>query len=228
MRKTLVVVATNNGAQWLEGLFNSIDEFGGRGDADIIIVDTGSTDGGQTTAYMGHMVRMKKVDKVMMIDGGYCTRAYLESYNRYKNAYDNFIFIHDSMKVKDADWVGVFTAPFQFTPLLAIPWLTFGMWYDNDEQKEYIQKRYGADEPLNGFFGPIFSTTREALEELDKKGLLPTPPSNKTEECGWERGWAVAFHQAGIPAMELNHGVTGENLNNDVYTHLTKIRPHRT
>lgn len=228
MRKTLIVVATNNGAQWLEGLFNSIDEFGGRGFAEILVVDTGSTDNGQTAAYMGHLIRMKKIDKVMMLDGGYCTRAYLEAYKRYGNEYPNLIFMHDSMKVKNPNWINAFTTPFDVSELFCIPWLTFGMWYDNDEQKAYIQDRYGTREPAEGIFGPIFATTNEALRTLERKLLLPTPPSNKLEECAWERGWAVAFHQADIPMSALNHGVTGEDLNNDVYSHLTKIRPHRT
>lgn len=84
-RKTLVVIATNNGKKYLEKLLPTVKY-------NYIVIDTGSTEK-DSIEYFDSL----KCNKAR-IDGGYCIAAYEYAYKSYE--FEEYFFMHDSMVVK--------------------------------------------------------------------------------------------------------------------------------
>lgn len=149
--------------------------------------------------------------------GGRDTGAYLTAYRKHRN-FDGYFFMHDSMQIKRPDFLKYFARPDRVTA-----WLRFPFFFDEKEQEEYIAKILGQGSyPPDGIFGSIFYVPRQALATLEKKKLLPVPPLTRLEQQGWERGWAIAFHRAGIP-VEFIDRYDSVKFNSNQYEHFYKI-----
>jgi glycosyltransferase involved in cell wall biosynthesis len=194
--KDLVVIATHNGKNLLKRCLDSIST-----QYPILVVDTGSSDpesieffGNLGVIYPKHDVFTTKTSFK-----GYDTGAYLWAYWNY-NA-DNYLFLQDSLEVLEKDYIKPFR---DIQPKLGcVPWATFEMCWDSIQQKEFIEYLYGSAEPDRGIFGPVFYVNRKSLDILNEKGLLPAYPINKNQSQGLERGWATAFHLAGMEVKGL-------------------------
>jgi hypothetical protein len=97
------------------------------------------------------------------------------------------------------------------------------MQWESEAQVHYVSATLHTDKfPPMGIFGPMFYTTRAALEKLDRAGRLDQYPTNKPQQTAMERGWATAFILSGLGVRPVETTFAEELLYNDGYTHLTK------
>ncbi len=131
--------------------------------------------------------------------GGHPSGAYVRAYREHPA--DNYLFIQDSMRAITDDVM----APFRekMPELGAVAWGHFGLFFDTQEQAEWVDSQYSCPMPEYGIFGPVFYTNRASMELLDSKGLFPKTPENKLQAQGTERAWAFAFKQADLPVESL-------------------------
>lgn len=131
--------------------------------------------------------------------GRHPTGAYLWAY-RNTDA-DAWLFIQDSMTAIVPDPLPWFRDQMPDTGLGAVAWGQFAMAYDTFEQQQWVEAQYPDSRPPRGIMGPIFYTTRDTLDLLDSKNLLPMEPDGRIQAQGTERAWALAFHAAGLPVV---------------------------
>lgn len=170
---TLIVVAAH-GPDYIDACLASL------GAHPRLVVDTGSG------TVPGADVRLH---------GGHPTGAYRWAYEHTDAA--AFLFVQDSMVAVVPDPVAWFVG--QAPELGAVAWGRFPLAWDNVEQRGRVEAQYGADDPPDtGIFGPVFWTTRAALEVLGGCGLLPPAPADRMQAQGTERAWAYAYRRAGL------------------------------
>jgi hypothetical protein len=85
----------------------------------------------------------------------------------------------------------------------------FGLFYDDHDQQKWVESQYPPPYPAQGFFGPIFYATQDAMRTLDEQNLFPATPESRHQAQGTERAWCVAFHTAGVPWSWLGHWDNG-------------------
>lgn len=195
MYDELVVIATNNGGQYLPRLLETL------GDKwPILVVDTRSTD----EQFLDYLKTLPLHCQTPY--QGFSTGAYLWTYFNYPAK--NYLFLQDSMEVLEPEYLEKFK---EIMPERgAVSWCWFGFGYDNTPQKEWSEYHYGpGNDPERGIFGPIFYTNRESLDILRDSKWLPGYPTTKAQAQGTERTWALAFHRMGlnVPSVsgEWNH-----------------------
>jgi len=156
---------------------------------------------------------------------GFDTGAYLWTYLNYK--VDKYLFLQDSLIPHDKDYADIF---FSLMPEFgAVVWSGFPMnIWDSPEQRTNVEYTMGDDFPELGFFGPIFAASREALDALRDRRLLPSFPMHKEQQQGKEREWAIAFKKAGIPVYFVVPYHDREALGNGQLPCFTKIFPMRS
>lgn len=140
---------------------------------------------------------------------GYTTGAYLWAYWHYPAK--NYLFMQDSMEAITEDYL----APFKEKQPErgAVAWCKFKEDFDSPEQKAWAHYILNSDpdwEPNNheylgeGIFGPVFYVSKETLDELSERGLLPPTPTTKYQSQGMERIWPWLFSKAGMPVESLS------------------------
>lgn len=139
---------------------------------------------------------------------GYDTGAYLWTYHMLEAR--NYLFLQDSCVPIVPDVVEPFRSRMPRDQMGAVAWVRFpGRLWDSAEQRTAMQFIFDAPEPAFGVFGPIFYTSRKALNVLAEKGLLPPYPISKLMAQGMERGWAMAFEKAGMPVNYIYPKLAG-------------------
>lgn len=133
--------------------------------------------------------------------GGYPSAAFIRAYREHEA--DSYLFIQDSL-VGNGDVV----APFRELRAAVVGWASFPLFFDNEEQQNWVAQQYRWPWPERGIFGPIFFATRKAMRKLDSQGLFPKTPRNRLEYQGTERAWAIAFFKAGYGVKFLGPCVT--------------------
>ena len=148
---------------------------------------------------------------------GYDTGAALWVYWHYPAR--RYLFVQDSLIPKDETFADPF---FAFDgPVLA--WVGFPSdWWDGFGQQQAARYAYPDASPPKCIFGPVFMATREALDTLARKSLLPGIPNHKEAAQGKEREWAMAFHKADIPVAFL-HDFDNEKMALGLFTSFAKI-----
>ena len=197
----MIIIATNNGKEYLEKLLPTISY-------DYAVIDTGSTEYDSIQYF--NSLNCKKAQ----ISGGYCVGAYQHGYKMFPD--NEYFFMHDSMIVKKKN----FLEDFSIGEVVA--WIGFKMDYLNHD--EYLTKLYNdlSDMPEYAIFGPIFYATSWAMSQIN-----PPIPDNRKDAIAMERGYAFAFHRAGIKIKYL------EEYNNERidikkdYIYSDKLRPNR-
>jgi hypothetical protein len=200
--KTLIVIASH-GNDFTPKLVRSIPS-----EHDILVVETG--DGVSD----GYPVENR-------IRGGFCVAAYEHAYRKNRAKYDSFLFLHDSMLVKDRDFLEVFQSRGD-----VVAWIGFRMDMDS-ATREYLKSFYGACDAPTGIFGPIFYATRHAMDTMTEKHLSPPHPRNRFELAAAERAYGIAFHRSGFVVKYLEEY---DNERLDVtrdYVYFDKYRPNR-
>lgn len=207
--KILTVVATHNGMEFLPDLIKDLPE-------DHLIVDTNSND----PKVLNYLNKLDK--KPVLIGPVGCIGAYKAAYETAPH-YDGYFFMHDSMRIKDKNFLEAFSS---IGPVVA--WIGFPMDFDSGPQRQYLEYLYGdlnKDVPPTAIFGPIFYASKQAMQKAFD--LIPNQTSSRDELCAMERGIAIAFHRAGFEIDYLEE-YSNERLDIlDDYKYFSKKRPNR-
>jgi hypothetical protein len=217
----MIVVATHNGKGYLPGLLEGFEKFG-TGKHEVLVLDTGSTCKESLELLQTFAVKKWpfKLEVSKTPYEAYDTGAYVHAFRNWPM--EDYLFVQDSICPKRKDWVSAFEAKATFG-VGCVPWLIFPMQWDNQEEVDWMMEKCGVNDwPPFGIFGPIFYAKREALESLDKRGLLDILPSCKNEQMAMERVWPTAFNLAGYAVRPVETNFSEALLKGDEYTHLTK------
>lgn len=159
------------------------------------------------------------------VDGGYDTRAYQHAYWVYGESEELFIFMHDSVEIKSKDWYDAYTGKLEEGDVCA--WVTFTDWYDNQEQVDFVQSNFGEYAYERGVFAPMFCIKSENLRKVfERTGIGNVMVYNKWTQQAMERGWAIAFRQAGLKLTWLDT-LDWNRMHNNGYEHFKKSFPTR-
>jgi len=149
---------------------------------------------------------------------GYDTGAFLFAFWNMPRV-KRFLFVQDSLIPKDETFADPF---FAFDgPVLA--WVGFPSdWWDTFGQQQAARYAYPDSSPPKCIFGPVFMATREALDTLARKSLLPGIPNHKEAAQGKEREWAMAFQAANLPVQFIHDEFDSEKMNLGLYKCFSK------
>lgn len=227
--------------EYLPKLLDSIKVNGWYGQS-VLIVDTGSTDpefknyihsiefhddeNGRLfpfNVYVDH--NRKFIEGIGYVYGGYDTGAYLRAYEYNKESEDVFIFLQDSVEIKDSEWGSEFFSRLEDDN--AVAWLRFTNRYDTPEQEQWTKDKLGESNYDFGVFAPIFAIKTKALDKLVKEtNIMNCIPENKEQQMAMERGWAIALRQAGLRLYAIDW-FDIDRLKNDDYRTFKKNFPER-
>ena len=222
MFQNLIVIATNNGIDFLPELLLSLHNI--KCNYDIAIVDTGSTD----YNYIQYLQELQITNnfelnvKIYMPQNiKYDTGAYLFAIKELPSHV--YYFLHDSMKIKSDLFFELINS--KLTHDTIVPLLTFGKGNDSSFDIQFLQEKFENSNYNVGIFGPIFSASRECLNKLpiDK---IPMP-CNKNEQMAMERYWAKLFELYNINIIPLEGDYNRSRLSNDDYSYFVKQLPCR-
>jgi hypothetical protein len=135
---------------------------------------------------------------------GFTTGAYLWAYWHFPAK--NYFFMQDSMfyHEEDPDYLAPFIERLPNRGLVS--WASFNQGWDDDRQYEWAKYLYEGEyieEKSWGVWGPVFYISRESLDELRDKQLLPPTPMNKVQAQGCERLWGWAIKNAKMEHRSL-------------------------
>jgi glycosyltransferase involved in cell wall biosynthesis len=196
-----VVIAHNNGVDKLTPLLHDLKTHGTHG-WKICVVDTGSTDD-RSLGYLEYLDKYEDI-KILRRHGGYLSGAWNTAYENLLDA-RQYVFIHDSMRVVNPNFLPNFVSLFENNNLGAAAYAAFQFpSWDCQEQVDWLSNYLDMSvHPPHGIFGSCFLTSREVLRDLDSKGLMGIIESNKVQCMAMERGWSIAFKQAGYDVKFL-------------------------
>ena len=156
-------------------------------------------------SFKENLETLKGGDVVVMdtSGGGHPSKAFIDAYRRHY--YRSYLFLQDSLRANVEDC----TAPFKENGCDVVAWGTFPMFFDDQHQGAWVMNQYpGPTMPRRGIFGPIFYATRQALQKIERKKLLPLPPPNRLMAQGTERAWSFACDRARITLGTLGDCIT--------------------
>ena len=223
-----IIVATHNGWDYIERHLASWQQYGTDGHR-VVVMETGAS----SVEYLDYLNNLKErrwgfsLSIRMTPCVGYDTGAYLWAYNTMPEE-DEFLFCHDSMKVKRPGVMGDFRRINEEIGGGCVPWLVFRQnGYQNQDQVDFVSKYLPTtDLPGFGIFGPIFYTARKPMSKV-LSFVGGAIPSNKNEQEAMERGWAIAFAMEKVPVKALDGDFHGPMVHNDMYPSFTKYLPQR-
>ena len=188
----MIIIVSHNGKEFLDKLIPTIND-------DYLIVDNGS----DTT---DHLEGLNWIEG----DGGWCIGGYIKGFQKTND--DEYFFMHDSMVIKNPDFLD------KFRKHDVCGWLSFPMFFDNPSQEAYIRAMYNLAD--KGCFGPIFYAKREALEKISWDR-----PETSDQAHGMERGITCAFKDAGYDMKFIDELDESKLLNG--YEDFSKCLPKR-
>lgn len=217
----MIVVATNNGISYLPACLDALAEHETSG-RKVLVVDTGTTCE-DSLAFLNSILDRSwpfALEVARSPYRGYDSGAYIYAYCNYSSA--DYFFMQDSVRPKRKGWLKEFEDRATYR-VGCVPWLTFQMQWDCQEQVDWVRQTFGTDQwPPFGIFGPIFYATREALQSLDDRGYLESIPTTKLEQQAMERGWPTAFILSGYAVRPVEALFDERKLRSDAYADLTK------
>ena len=216
----MIVVATNNGMEFLPKLLNSFDIYG-TGGHKICIIDTGSSD----QSYINYIDVLDKDKYIIMKTPykGYDTGAYIWAYRNTNES--EYLFMHDSMEVVDAGWIDEFT---NNGDVCAYSFFTLN--YFEFQFNHFKDIDIYNPSTTVGMAGPIFYIKRTVLDTLDAKfNLDKVIPDCKWNQSGMELGWYMMLTTINVKVHNL-HYLTGDHACsvNEFNPKLRKISALRT
>lgn len=207
--KSLIIIPTYNNEEILRKCISSIRQFDKK--TDIVVVNNGE--------FISDLDEIQLMNKV----GGYAIGALFATY-KYYSQHDGYLLIQDSLFIKDKNFLKEFERKSKLG-FGAIAWLTFPIFFDSEEQKQYLIDIFGVDGCSNfGVFGPIIYLKNKTISKFIKENYYKWLPKNKNELCGWERGIAMACLKCNIKFTTI-HPLSWDNgrLRNNEYTLFNKI-----
>jgi hypothetical protein len=217
----MIVIATNNGINFLPNLLSDLEKFNIT--EEISIIDTQSSD----SVFINYLESLKSINnfnlniKVYQTPyRGFDTGAYIYAIQNLKS--DRFIFLHDSIRIKSMVFFDLIDEKLKTSNV--VPILTFnGDWWDNQIQKDFSLKHFGTTTFDNGIYGPMFSISYLDSQKLNNL-IYPT---DKLQQMAMERCWSIIFKNQNftIDSIEGNHN--DFKIDNDMYEYFTKIKVFR-
>jgi hypothetical protein len=197
----MIVISTNNGMKWIDQILQSLVEFGPP--EPILIVDTRSEPA--YYAYLQTLVDKYPLD-LTVTQTPYAGRDIGAIVWAFRNfPADDYIFLHDSMIVKESNWLEVFRAQMPDDKLGVVAWQLFNYpSYNCRATSDWVQEKLGCNDFKGfGIIGPTFYTTYKTYQILEAKNQLNAIPTNKDQQVAMELGWAAICHNAEIPLIGL-------------------------
>ena len=135
---------------------------------------------------------------------GYDSGAYIYVYQKYKREY--YIFLQDSISVKDPNWLNIFKKEREEKKVTA--WIKIKMmWSRRGDQEKDVRSKFPPSIKMSShlIFGPIFQCHISFLDEVDKKyNINHFIPSDKINgQSGMERGWAILCEDLNFQLVSL-------------------------
>ena len=197
----MIVISTNNGAQWLPALIKSLEIYGPT-EEEYLVVDTQSSD----QEYWEWVQKLPtqtslKVKVTQTPYAGRDTGAIVWAYRNFPA--DEYMFLHDTLIVKEVGWLDKFR---EVMPELGVvAWKYFDYeWYNDQATADFVMNAIGYnDNHKIGIFGPIMYTNRKTLDLFESKKLLEAIPTCKAEMQAMELGWVAICYAAKVPLLAL-------------------------
>ena len=205
--KVLTTIATHNGGLALKRCIDSCIE---TGCPDICLVNNATNDEFSNSVIDDNRERTNVLDNKKSV---YDTGAYIQSFKKFGDDYDYFMFTQDDTEFKYNNWKEdlIRLSKEREDNVVIVLSIFNGVW-DNDEQKDFIRNSTGiADlsDEVDCIFGPMFFTHKKNMKAVfDKYGkdIEKLITYNKNDQQAMERGWGYIFHSLGIPL----HSVMGK------------------
>lgn len=219
----MIVIATNNGKNYLSELLSDFQRIGISDE--ISIIDTQSTDI-ESLQFLESLRDKNDFDLNIKVYQtpyrGFDTGAYIYAIKNLKS--DKFYFMQDSIRVKSIEYFNEINKRLKVGTI--VPLITFGPHlYDENEQINFCYENFDSIEYDKGIFGPIFAITYEDSQKIDKKYLVY--PTNKMLQMGMERGWSILFKKYGFEIEPIEGAYDYHKLANDGYALFKKFLPYR-
>jgi len=217
----MIVIATNNGTNFLPNLLSDLEKFNIT--EEVSIIDTQSSD----SEFMDYLDNLKSFNKFKLNINvyqtpykGFDTGAYIYAIQNLKS--DRFIFLQDSIRIKNVGFFNLIEEKLKTSNVVTI--LTFeGGWWDNQTQKNFSLKHFGTTIFDKGIFGPMFSISYTDSQKLNNL-IYPT---DKEQQKAMERCWSIIFKEQNFTVDCLEGTHNDFKINNDGYNYFTKIKPCR-
>jgi hypothetical protein len=217
----MIIIATNNGMEFLPNLLSDLEKFNIT--EEISIIDTQSSD----SKFIDYLENLKSFNKFKLNINvyqtpyrGFDTGAYVYSIKNLKS--DRFIFLQDSIRIKSKDFFNLIDEKLKTSNVVTV--LTFdGNFWDNQIQKDFSLKHFGTTTFDKGIFGPMFS-----ISYLDSQKLNSLIyPIDKNQQMAMERCWSIIFKQQNFTIDSIDGSHNDFKIQNDGYTYFSKIKPNR-
>jgi len=216
----MIVIATNNGWDYLEDCLKSIDKI----HEAVVVVDTGSSD----EKFKEHAEQLCKHHKAKFLqcepgECGYELGALKKAYAKFPGA-DNYVIIQDSLSMK-ANVIEAYNEALEFFDIVG--WHFFsesGTGWDGEEQKKWLIENFGTEHYDVGIYGSVLAMKRETLEKIypDIKDVMV---DSKMKEMGMERAWSTIAKKNGI-SVGILESYKGP-IQSQAYTYFVKAK-HRS
>lgn len=222
--KPCVIIPTNNGAAYLPQILDSLPNT-----LTVAVIDTGTTDLKSRKLLLQVDTRWPNAKVIYTPFHGYATGALLWMYWNYdQNAVDEYLLLQDSLICLVPDVLEKFKNAMP-GKIGAVAWTGFAFGFDDDLERAYAEDTIPDSAPPRGIFGPILYTNKDTLDWLNDMRLLPPYPVNQHQSKGSERIWAMAFHKAKVPVVELTKQWDAGRMENvqagDIFKKLFVVRP---
>jgi hypothetical protein len=219
----MIVVATNNGINFLPNLLSDLEKL--NIEEEISIIDTQSND----SEFIDYLENLKSFNKFKLNINvyqtpykGFDTGAYIYAIQNLKS--DRFIFLQDSIRIKNIDFFNLIDEKLKISNVVTL--LTFeGNWWDNQIQEDFSLKHFGTTIYETGIFGPMFAISYLDSQKIEKNLLIY--PENKEQQKAMERCWDIIFKKTNLTVDNLEGSHNDLKINNDDYQYFTKIKPYR-
>jgi hypothetical protein len=219
----MIVVATNNGINFLPNLLSDLEKL--NIEEEISIIDTQSND----SEFIDYLENLKSFNKFNLNINvyqtpykGFDTGAYIYAIQNLKS--DRFIFLQDSIRIKNMGFFNLIDEKLKTSNVVTL--LTFdGNWWDNQIQKDFSLKHFGTTIFETGIFGPMFTISYLDSQKIEKNLLIY--PENKEQQKAMERCWDIIFKKTSLTVDNLEGNHNDLKINNDGYQYFTKIKPYR-
>jgi glycosyltransferase involved in cell wall biosynthesis len=193
----MIVVATNNGQEFLPRLLDSFCLHSTNGHK-VLVVDTGSTD----DAFKLYVTKLDKKDwpfeiEVNYIDFGRDTGAYIHGFKKYPKE-KGYMFMHDSMEATYNNWLERFEEKAKENEIVVHSYIDMAQDKFKPEENLLSKMPFPYERPKLGVFGPIFYATKSFMEKCRTRGALNILPANREEAHTTERAWGAIIEKLGV------------------------------
>ena len=190
----MIVVATNNGFIYLKELLDSFKDIDLCNEK-IFIIDTISND-------INHLNFLKQINNLypnLDIEitttphRKFDTGAYIYAYQNINS--DNYIFLHDSVTIKNKNFIKVVKEQLNENNVVSFSCFNF-MGYGGNEWKDFFKNNTNEEKYEIGFFGPMFACKKSVLDKINFENLIL--PTNKNQQACFEGIWPTLFKKNNI------------------------------